>query len=60
MSEKTSKERKREEEAGLGDAREKNRHSRDKKKNREEKRSETGFRKRRLRAEGDGNYKNHF
>ena len=40
--------------------RENNRYSRDRKKNREEKGSATGFRKRRLRAEGDGNYKNHF
>ena len=44
MSEKTSKESKREEEAGLGDAREKKRHSRDRKKNWEEKGSEMGFR----------------
>ena len=60
MSEKTSKESKREEEAGLGDAREKKRHSRDRKKNWEEKGSEMGFRERRLRAEVDSNYKNHF
>lgn len=43
MSEKASKESKREE-AGLGDAREKNRRSRDRKKNREEKGSEMGLR----------------
>lgn len=60
MSEKASEESNREEEAGLGDAGEKNGHSWDRKQNQEEKGNEMGFRERRLRGEGDSNYKNHF